>query len=76
MKSTTEPAGETFTLHSSGNYGAFTGAVATVVGPAGVDGKLEIHNGDAIEADYVDSSGVKRVATAVADLVAAGRSAA
>ena len=70
VTSATETNGESFTLHSSGNYGAFTGAVATVVGPATADGKLEIHNGDAIEADYVDSFGIKRVATATADLVA------
>jgi hypothetical protein len=69
VKSTTELAGETFTLHSAGNYGAFTGAVSTVLGPAVVDGKLEVHNGDTIEADYVDSFGVKRIATASADLV-------
>jgi len=69
VKSTTELAGETYVLHATGGYGAFTGAVATVVGPAAVDGKLEIHNGDAIEADYVDSSGNPRMATAVADLV-------
>ena len=56
-------------MHASGNYGAFTGAVATVVGGAAVDGKLEIHHGDAIEASYVDSSGTNRAATAVADLV-------
>ena len=59
VKSTTEPAGETYVLHAAGNYGAFTGAVATVVGAAAVDGKLEIHNGDAIEADYVDSSAIR-----------------
>jgi len=69
LKSTTEPAGETYTLHAAGNYGAFTGAVATVVGAAALDQKLEIQTGDAIEADYTDSHGVKRVATAVADLV-------
>jgi hypothetical protein len=69
VKSTTEPAGETCVLHSVGTYGAFTGAVATVAGAAVVDGKLEIHNGDAIEADYVDSSGNPRLATAVADLI-------
>jgi hypothetical protein len=34
-----------------------------------VDGKLEVHNGDTIEADYFDSLGVKRIATASADLV-------
>jgi hypothetical protein len=69
VKSATEPAGENFSLLSSGSYGAFTGAVATVVGPASVDGKLEIHTGDTIEADYVDSSGNQRIATALADLV-------
>ena len=69
VKSTTEPAGETYLLNSTGAYGVFTGAVAMVVGAAASDGKLEIHNGDSIEADYVDSSGSLRAATAVADLV-------
>jgi hypothetical protein len=70
VKSTTEPAGENITLTASGNYGAFTGAVTTVVGEASPDGKLEIHTGDAIEADYVDASATKRSATASADLTA------
>jgi hypothetical protein len=70
LKSTTEPAGETITLHAAGAYGAFTGAVATAVGPAKADGILEIHNGDVIEADYLDSAGAKRTATATADLTA------
>jgi subtilase family protein/thrombospondin type 3 repeat protein len=69
VKSTTEPAGETVTLPAAGSYGAFTGAVATVVGPAAPDGKLEIHNADSIEADYVDASGVKRTVTATANLI-------
>jgi serine protease AprX len=69
LKSTTEPNGETFILHSAGNYGSFTGAVATVSGVAAVDQKLEIRTGDAIEADYTDSHGVQRAAAAVADLV-------
>jgi subtilisin family serine protease len=72
VKSTTEPNGENFTLQSSGNYGAFTGAVATVTGPQRAGGKLQIQNGDTIEADYFDSSGVKRIATASADLVPPG----
>jgi hypothetical protein len=55
-------------LAASGNYGAFTGAVATVTGAAGA-GQIQIANGDALEADYVDSTGTKRIATAVADLV-------
>lgn len=70
VKSSTEPSGETFTLNAAGNYGAFTGVVMTVIGSAAVDGKLEIHNDDAIEADYVDSSGNLRTASATADLIA------
>ena len=70
LKSTTEAAGETVTLNAAGHYGAFTGAVATVVGPATADGKLEIHNGDSIEADYQDGAGAKRAAFATAQLVA------
>ena len=54
--------------HVSGNYGAFTGAVATVTGTAGV-GQIQIANGDSLEADYIDAGGIKRSATAVADLV-------
>jgi hypothetical protein len=69
VKSSTETTGENFTLHSTGNYGAFTGAVATVAGPTTLDGILEIHGGDTIEADYFDSRGIKRIATASADLV-------
>jgi hypothetical protein len=56
-------------LHAAGNYGAFTGAVATVTGTAGA-GQIRIANGDNLEADYFDSGGAKRRATAVADLVA------
>src|SRR5262249_2571231 len=69
LKSATEPAGELVTLAASGNYGAFTGVVATIQGPASPDGKLEIHNSDSIEADYVDASGTPRVATATAQLI-------
>lgn len=69
VKSTTEPAGETIVLNSAGHYGAFTGAVATLVGSAVADGKLEIHNGDSIEADYLDQFGNLKTATATADLI-------
>src|ERR1017187_4987098 len=55
-------------LHSLGNYGAFTGAVATVTGVAGA-GQIQIANGDNLEADYFDSTATKRIATAVGDLV-------
>jgi len=56
-------------LTASGNYGAFTGAVATVTSPAGA-GQIQITNGDSLEADYLDSKGIKRIASASADLVA------
>ena len=69
VKSTTEPAGESIVLSASGNDGAFTGAVVTVVGSAAADGRLAIHNGDAIEADYMDGAGAAHTATAVADLI-------
>ena len=60
--------GLTNLLHAAGNYGAFTGAVATVTGTASA-GQIQLANGNALEADYFDSTGTKRIATAVADLV-------
>jgi subtilisin family serine protease len=57
----------THVLPAAGNYGAFTGAVATVTGTAGA-GQIQIASGDNLEADYFDSGGVKRLATAVADI--------
>jgi hypothetical protein len=69
VKSTTEPAGETVSLFHSGTNGMFTGSIATALGNAAADGILEIHNGDAIEADYTDSSRVIQKATATADLI-------
>lgn len=70
VKSATEPAGETVVLTAKGGYGAFAGSINTQVGAAAADGKLQIHNGDAIEADYVDSSGAQRASRATADLTA------
>jgi len=64
----TKHLGTAVVLHSAGNYGVFTGAVATVIGSAGA-GQIQIANGDSLEADYFDSSGTKRIATATADLV-------
>ena len=55
-------------LHAAGNYGAFTGAVATVTGAANT-GQIQIANGDQLEADYLDATGTKRSAGALADLV-------
>ncbi len=68
LSSTTEPAGEQITLDSTGGYGAFTNTVATLVGNAAADGKLEVHNGDAITAAYIDSAGVMQTASATAML--------
>ncbi len=56
-------------LNTQGNYGAFTGVVATVTGAAGA-GQIQIANGNSLSADYFDAGGNKRSATAVADLVA------
>jgi hypothetical protein len=64
LTSTTEPLGAQITLYSAGGYGVFTNTVATLVGNPSPDGKLAVHNGDAITAAYVDSSGVKQTASA------------
>ena len=64
----TARTGTTVLPGAAGNYGAFTGAVATVTGTAGA-GQIQIANGDNLEADYLDSTGTKRIASAVADLV-------
>jgi hypothetical protein len=45
LTSTTEPAGVSITLYSTGGFGVFTNVVATVVGSPAA-GQLEIHNGD------------------------------
>jgi subtilisin family serine protease len=55
-------------LMANGNYGVFTGAVATVTGTAGA-GQIHLANGDNLEAIYVDSGGAQRMITAVADFV-------
>jgi hypothetical protein len=69
VTSTTETSGETLVLHAAGANGSFTGAIATATGPALADGKLEIANGDTIQAIYFDASaGLNRFATAVGDL--------
>ena len=65
----TTHASVTILLNASGNYGAFTGTVATVTGVAGA-GQIQIANGNNLEADYFDSGGAKRIAAAVADFAA------
>src|SRR5207248_7620561 len=69
VKSSSETAGETVTLAALGGYGAFTGTIQTVKGSASADGKIEIQNGDSIEADYVDASGTRRAALATAQWI-------
>jgi len=69
--SSTEPNGEIIVLHPAGNTGVFTGAVATAVGQAAADGKLQVANNDSIQARYLDvSANVTRTAQARADFVA------
>jgi len=68
--SSTETAGETIVLQASGPLGAFTNSVLTATGPAASDGRLQIANGDTIEATYQDTSpAAARTASAVADLL-------
>lgn len=70
LKSSTEPAGELITLQAASTLGVLTGAVATALGPAIADGKLQIKEGDTIEASYDDASpAARRTATALADLL-------
>ena len=68
LKSTTETNGEPLTLQAFGAAGVFTGAVATVTGPAGSDGRLQIAHGDRIEATYVEGAQIRQAA-ARADLL-------
>lgn len=70
LKSTTESSGESIVLQPAGSTGVFTGSVATATGAAAPDGKLQISNGDVIEADYLDVSANRtRIATARADFL-------
>ncbi len=70
LTSATEANGETVLLTRSGNSGVFTGQVATALGPAVADGKLQIKHGDAIKVSYQDASPAgERTASAIADLL-------
>ena len=69
VKSSSETAAELIVLRQSGTLGIFTGTVATATGPIAQDGRLQIQDGDRIEASYSDtSSAAVRRAEAVADL--------
>ncbi|MGN6555958.1 MAG: S8 family serine peptidase, partial [Verrucomicrobiota bacterium] len=70
LRSTAEPAGESITLAPMGVTGLFTGAVATVTGPALADGKLQVGHTNLIEAIYADAQpAANRVFTATTDLM-------
>lgn len=70
VTSSTEPLGETLTLHPATASGTFTGAVVVAAGPPAQDGVLQVVHGDAIQVRYFDASaGVWVTANAVADLV-------
>ncbi|MEO8428956.1 MAG: choice-of-anchor J domain-containing protein, partial [Verrucomicrobiota bacterium] len=70
LKSSTESNGEVIALRPLGSSGVFTGSVATVSGPAIADGRLQIRQGDTIEATYQDLAPAgTRTATALADLL-------
>lgn len=70
LRSGAEPLGEIVTFNASGSSGIFTGAVATAIGAAVTDGKLQIVHGNLIEATYADAAPASnRVFTAEADLL-------
>jgi len=58
----------TTNLVAAGNYGMFTGVVATATSASA--GKITIAHGNNLAANYLDTFGVKRTANAVADLTA------
>ncbi|HXG46973.1 MAG TPA: S8 family serine peptidase [Methylomirabilota bacterium] len=69
LTSSTEPTGEVITLRAAGSSGTFTATVATATGPALANGRLEISQGDVIEAVYTDANPpATRRYTARADL--------
>jgi subtilisin family serine protease len=71
ISSSIETAGESITLVASGTGGVFTNSIATVLGAAAADGRLQIADGGAITATYQDASpALARTAHAVADLTA------
>jgi hypothetical protein len=57
----------TTNLVAAGNYGMFTGVVATVTSASA--GKITIAHGNNLAANYLDVFGIRRTASAVADLV-------
>ena len=69
LTSSTETNGEAIVLPAMGTAGVFTGSVAVVAGPAVADGRLQVSQGDTIQAAYQDAApAATRIATARADL--------
>jgi hypothetical protein len=69
VHSDSEPLGELVTLIASGSAGVFTNALATAVGPASADGRLQVLHDDEIVARYDDQTPPgQRQALARADL--------
>jgi hypothetical protein len=69
VASATEMNGEPLLLQLQPDSGAFTGSVATALGSATADGRLQIAHGDWIRAQYFDVvDNTNRFASATADL--------
>jgi hypothetical protein len=70
LRSATETNGVPMLLRFQPSSGAFTGSVATALGPATSDNRLQIAHGDWIRVDYYDVvDGISRNAFATADLL-------
>ncbi len=70
LRSATEPNGVSLLLQLQPASGAFTGSVATALGPATDDNRLQIAHGDWMRVDYFDAiDNLTRSAHARADLV-------
>ena len=67
LTSTTETNAEAITLRAYGNAGVFTGAVVLATGAVAADGRVQVTDGDAIQARYQDSAGQVRTAEANID---------
>jgi hypothetical protein len=69
VHSTTEPQGESVSLSAVGSSGIFAGTLNLATGAAAADGRLQVKDGDTIEAAYQDaSSSQERLATARVDM--------
>ena len=67
LTSGTETNAEAITLRAYGSAGVFTGAVVLATGAVAADGRVQVTDGDAIQARYQDSAGQVRTAEANID---------